>query len=307
MRSVIFTISDKRRKAKSERQNGASLLARRCLILPFTLFLLTLTTPSQRVAIVTPDGSPQSKEFAERVVTALAGKVTVLDSDLVSIAYRSVSHDSPFNLTAAESKLTGTTIGCDFLILLKSATQRRSAFRRNEYYESYAHIFVVSSRTGRLVFWKNQKHEAPKPDAAAKQLSDAADDLSKEIVAAIKSTQKHEVSESPPPPIEEVPEPDSAAAKDFKAPIPYRRIKPEYTAEAALYGVAATVEILVDTDQNGVITRTEIVRWAGYGLDESVEKTVRAMNWRPAMRAQRALPMRFLLRYNFKRIEKEDQ
>ena len=40
-------------------------------------------------------------------------------------------------------------------------------------------------------------------------------------------------------------------------------------------------------------------------LDESVDKTVRAMNWRPAERNGKSLPMRFLVRYNFKKIDKE--
>jgi hypothetical protein len=52
--------------------------------------------------------------------------------------------------------------------------------------------------------------------------------------------------------------------------------------------------------------RTQIVRWAGYGLDEAVTETVRRMNWRPATRGGKALPIRVLLRYNFKKIEKEE-
>ena len=230
----------------------------------------------------------------------------MLDGDLAMTAYRSVSLASPFNLTTTESKLIGTAIGCDFFILVKSAIQRRSAFRRDEYYEAYAHVYVVSSRTGRLVFWKNQKFEASKPDAAAKQLYDSTENLATELAAVIKLAQKTSLNEQPAQPIEEVPDADSPLAKDLKAPIPYHRIKPEYTTEAALYGITATVEILVDTDANGAITRTEIVRWAGYGLEESVEKAVRAMSWRPAFRGVKPLAMRFLLRYNFKKIDKED-
>jgi TonB family protein len=156
------------------------------------------------------------------------------------------------------------------------------------------------------VFWKNHKSEAAKSDAAIKLLDDSVSALAKELVLQIKTVQNDERNLPPAASIEEVPDADSPLAKDFRAPIPYRRIKPEYTTEAALYGVTATVEILVDTDANGAITRTEIVRWAGYGLDESVEKTVREMIWRPAMRNGKSVPMRFLLRYNFKKIEKKE-
>jgi hypothetical protein len=72
-----------------------------------------------------------------------------------------------------------------------------------------------------------------------------------------------------------------------------------------LYDVTATVERGVDLDAKGSIQRTRIVRWAGFGLDESVEKTVREMNWRPAELNGKNVPMRFLLRYNFKKPEKE--
>jgi hypothetical protein len=262
---------------------------------------------AQRIAIVTPDNAVQSKAFAARLGEHLEDKVNLLDGDLSLAAYQSVTPTTPFNLTLAESKLIGSAIGCDFFILLRSATQRRSAFRRDEYYEAYAHVYVVSARTARLVFWKNQKFEAAKPHSAAKLLDDSVDELAKELVLKIKTTQNDERNAPPTASVEEVPDADSPLAKDFKAPIPYRRMKPEYTTEAALYSVTATVEILVDTDANGAITRSEIVRWAGFGLEESVEKAVRAMNWRPAMRGGKAVPMRFLLRYNFKKIEKEDQ
>ena len=72
-----------------------------------------------------------------------------------------------------------------------------------------------------------------------------------------------------------------------------------------MYGVSGTVDIEADIDETGKISRTSIVRWAGYGLDESVERAVRTMNWRPAMRSGKPLPMRVLLRYNFTKIEKD--
>jgi hypothetical protein len=48
--------------------------------------------------------------------------------------------------------------------------------------------------------------------------------------------------------------------------------------------VTATIDVLVDVEADGGITKIEIVRWAGFGLDESVAETVRKMNWRPAER-----------------------
>ena len=166
-------------------------------------------------------------------------------------------------------------------------------------------IYVVSSRTGRLLFWKLESFEADSPNKAAKSLADSVPSLASEIADSLHAAIKSELTEPAPVAMEEVPDADSPAAKNFRAPIPYRRVKPEYTAQAGLYEVTATVDLVVDTDEKGTILRTEIVRWAGFGLDESVDKTVRSMNWRPAERDGKSLPMRFLLRYNFKKIEKE--
>jgi len=283
------------------------------LILPYlaTLrlcgFALLFSFPvlAQTVSILTPDNAETSQRFSATFKDAISEKVKILDDSLSEAAYSSTTPLTPFNLTKEESKRIGSVIGCDFFVQLRSATLRRSAFRRSEYYESHAAIYVVSSRTGRLVFWKLPRFEDTKPEKASKKLDESAASLANEIVEAMRSATKNELLETSIAAMDEVPEENSPAAKNFRAPIPYRRIKPDYTADAALYDIAATVEILVDLDATGTIMRTEIVRWAGFGLDESVERAVRAMNWRPAERNGKPLPMRFLLRYNFKKVEKE--
>lgn len=276
------------------------------IILPFYFLLFTLANSAQlQVAILTPEKAAASLSFAEKLQSKLAEKLTILDDSLSEAAYLSSSPATPFNLTSEESKKIGSTIGCDFFILLKAANQRRSAFQHPEYYESYAVIYVVSARTGRLIAWKLPRFEAAKPSESEKLLTGSVAATALEIEDNIRAAMKKELAEPNAPLMEDVPDENSPAAKNFRSPIPYRRIKPEYTSEAALYDVKATVDILVDLDSNGIILKTEIVRWAGYGLDESVEKTVRQMNWRPAERNGKTLPMRFLLRYNFKKVEKE--
>ena len=259
----------------------------------------------QKVAILTPDNTESSKTYAAKLEGALERKVKVFDESLSDTAFDSAKPDTPFNLTKELSQKIGTAIGCDYFILIRSATLRRSASKRPEYYEANAVIYVVSSRTGRLVFWKLQKFESDKAREAEKLLAGSADRLAAAFAAKMSETSRSEVSEPVPSPIEEVPDANSPDAKNFRAPVPFRRIKPEYTADAAFYDVKATVDILIDLDSAGSITRTEIVRWAGYGLDEAVEKAVRAMNWRPAERNGKTLPMRFLVRYNFKKVDKE--
>ena len=104
-----------------------------------------------------------------------------------------------------------------------------------------------------------------------------------------------------------MPTENSPEAKNFRPPLPYKRIKPPYTRTAYLYSVEATVDVEIDVDETGKISRAEIVRWAGFGLDESVRETIRRMNWKAADRNGKSLPMRVLLRYNFKKIEPDDE
>jgi hypothetical protein len=61
------------------------------------------------------------------------------------------------------------------------------------------------------------------------------------------------------------------------------------------------VEIQVDLDKDGEIKDTRIMKWVGFGLEESVTEAIRRMNWRPAYSGSSAIPSRFIVRYNFKR------
>jgi TonB family protein len=92
--------------------------------------------------------------------------------------------------------------------------------------------------------------------------------------------------------------------KDVRAPRPYRRFKPAYPETAARAEVEAVVDVLVDIDVHGEVRKIEIARWAGYGLDQSVIDTVRQMHFFPAMRDGIPIPMRVLLRYNFRKPPK---
>lgn len=267
--------------------------------------VLAIPATAQTVAILTPDKAKTSLGFAEKLTRQLGKTLKVLDGSLAEAAYVSTAPTAPFNLRTVESRRIAAVIGCDFFVVLRSAVQRRSAFQRTDYYEAYSTIYVVSGRTGRLVLWRLPRFENTSEGKAAQVLLESVPSIATEIENSINAARTRELNEIDPPAIEEVPDANSAAAKNFRPPVPFRRVKPSYTTEAALYDIEATVDVLVDTDANGTILGIEVVRWAGFGLEESVEKTVRAMNWRPAERNGKTLPMRFLVRYNFKKIEKD--
>lgn len=269
------------------------------------LFAAASLSAAPKVAVLSPDGTDASERFAAAIAESFGNAVSVIDPDLAASAYRSQSLSAPFNMTADESKRLGAAIGCDLFLVTKAVVQRRSSSQRRDHFEAFGVIYLVSSRTGHLVYWDLKSLEAAKAEDAEEQLISSAVELAKLVERSAADSVRAELQTPRPPEMEEPPEPASPPAKNFKAPVPYRRIKPQYTAKAAFYETAATVEIVVDLDAQGQIMRTEITRWAGFGLDEAVDAAVRSMNWRPAERAGKFLPMRFLLRYNFKKIEKD--
>jgi TonB family protein len=107
--------------------------------------------------------------------------------------------------------------------------------------------------------------------------------------------------ETGPQVIEVMSDDDTSTGEQVRAPRPYRRLKPPYPEAAARAEVTATVDVLVDIDARGEVGRVEISRWAGYGLDQSVIETVKQMHFFPAQREGVAIPMRVLLRYNFRK------
>lgn len=276
-----------------------------CVLIVLVLsFAVKAQTNALKIAVLTPEKTGLSESFAENLAAPLKGKFRVLNYSLSETAFLSASVEKPFNMTTGEGKIVGAAIGCDFFLLVKSETLRRYSSEKKEYFESFAAVYTISARTGRLVFWRLQSFNGFDAKASEKLLFDSTADLAKEIQGRILQSAKEELDEKPAG-FAEIPDENSPDAKNFRAPLPYRRMSPQYTATAYLYSVAATVDIEVDFDENGRILRTEVVRWAGFGLDESVAETVRKMNWRPATRAGKALPIRVLLRYNFKKIEKE--
>jgi TonB family protein len=263
-------------------------------------FAATAGSSGQKLAFLAPEKTPSSQVFNEKLEESLSKDFRILDRSLVETVSRTRS-ENVFNLSISEARNLGAAIGCDYFILLKADTLRRASLSRPVYYESYAVVYLVSSRTGRLIFWNLSKFEADDPAEAEGKMPAATEKLAKEISARLKLSKESTQIEEPR--FAELPDEHSAGSEKFRAPLPYRRLKPRYTEAANLYNIAATVDAAVDLDENGKVLKVEIVRWAGYGLDESVEEVIRKMQWQPALRAGKALPIRVLLRYNFKKLE----
>ena len=256
--------------------------------------------------------TPIGKQATDTLRTKLRanGDVTVADPDLSRAAAKGIGYTGSLNLTVTEARDLGAALATEFYILGDAQTVRRSSFESPVYYESYCSIFLVSARTGRLLLWERpsfENAEATKAEARLSQyLSDDA--FARRLIGTIKKSHEDEriqrtiLTASAEALIEEAPEDEKAAeAQGVRAPRPYRRLRPEYPQSAARADAEATVDIVVDVGADGEVSEVQIVRWAGFGLDESTIATVRQLHFFPAMKNGTPIPMRVMLRYNFRK------
>lgn len=253
--------------------------------------------------------------LAAGVGAAERARIDVLDGDMSMAAAHGIGYKGSLNMTLAEARDLGAAIGCDFFVTGDAQVVRRSSSERPVYFEAYASVFVVSARTGRLVRWSRSSVERDSREEAERALlAELHEREAKRIAASVAeahaSEERHRLErvDSQVDEGEAVIDLASAGAshagQEVREPAPYRRLRPAYTEEAARAETEATVDVEVLIDADGRVAGVEVVRWAGFGLDESVVSTVRRMNFRPAMRDGRAHASRVLLRYNFRRPAK---
>lgn len=264
----------------------------------FALVFVVSTVFSQRVSVIEPQKNEISSKAAVQLRERLARRFKLLDPDLSSSAFSSFRFAEPFNLSTEQSRNAAAAVGCDYLIMIRGETLRRSSFELKDHFESFAGVFVISARTGNLVDWRLVSGKAVSAEDSVKLLVENIRAESDSIAASLLNTEEtHDSNISH----NGFPEFSSFEDQTTKPPLPYKRISPKYSSQAFLYSIEATVDIFADIDENGKVVRTAIDRWAGFGLDEAVDRAVREMNWRPGSRSGKQLPMRILLRYNFKK------
>jgi TonB family protein len=267
------------------------------------------------VAVLDFGDSDTGRLAAEKLASNLKNQteISVLDRDQVRAAASGAGYAGSINLSLDEARNLGAALGCDFFILGDAQTLRRSPSNGPVYFESYASTFVVSARTGRLVYWERPNLQGVTPAAAEQALlaelsgfeARHRPGLSIRRAREDERGERELTTDQRIPIIEAAPDDDkSAAAEGLRLPRPYRRLIPAYPEAAARAEAEATVDVLVDLDPRGEVMRVEVARWAGFGLDEATIDTVRQLHFFPAMRNGVAIPIRVLLRYNFRKPAK---
>ena len=292
----------------------AQILVLAALLLGANVASLEAQTSGRRFVIAVLDFG--ETEFARDAADNLSSNlkvdstVHITDRDQTRAAARGAGYAGSLNLSLSEARNLGTVIGTDFFLLGDAQTLRRSPSTNRAYFESYATVFLVSARTGRLIMWERPNFRAATSAAAQRlllnEIGSAA--LRNRVLVATRRAEQEEraeraiIVESEVPVIEEAPDDDKAAAAEgLRLPKPFRRFVPAYPDTAAAAEAEATVDVLVDLDSGGEVKRAEVVRWAGFGLDQATLETVHKLHFFPAMRERIAVPMRVLLRYNFRK------
>jgi len=236
-------------------------------------------------------------------------RVAMIDHSMVRPALAGVGYDGSINMSRAEGRRLGAAIGCDFFIIGKTETLARSARENESHEEAYIGVMIIDGRTGTLVAFDSISENAATREAALSRLlrtlgSHGARYIDRmiEFRAAMLEASRDGRDSHPLEIVEDLPDEDSPRALGFKAPEFLNRMKPEYTMEAEQADITAVVEALVLFGYNGEVGRVEITRWAGFGLDESAERAIRQLKFKPATRDGKLISVRALIRYNFRRV-----
>jgi TonB family protein len=295
----------------------------RCFPLILILCALSTSVAEQtssqplRLAVLDFGATQTGKRAADKLSLALSinSSLLLIDREESRAAALGAGYAGSLNMTLQEARDLGGAIGADFYITGDAQTLRRSSSEKPTYYEAYASVFIVSARTGKLIMWDRPSFEAASPDEAEKSLLKALSERAGVYANAIKGAQDTERSEraerleriaaAAVPVIEDAPDDEAAAEREgLRLPQPYRRLRPNYPETAARAEAEATVDVQLEIDTEGEVSRAEVVRWAGFGLDDAALGVVRQLHFRPARRDGVAVPMRVLLRYNFRRPPK---
>jgi TonB family protein len=268
-------------------------------------------SPVIRVAVLNLGNTPMAISTADLLTARLKSSAfSMVDSDLARTAAQGNGYQGSLNMSRAEARDLGAALGCEFFLIGDAQVVRRSPSVGAIYFEAYASLFVVSARTGNLITWSRPSFQAAEANAAEHLLLAEAKgfELTHRLSLAMRRAHEDEVDQrthvvESDPVIEEAPSNESEPT-GVRVPRPFRRLKPGYTDEAARAEAEATVDVLVDIDEKGEVRHAEIERWAGFGLDQASLDVVRQLHFFPAMRDGIPIPMRVLLRYNFRKPAK---
>jgi hypothetical protein len=204
-------------------------------------------------------------------------------------------------MTLAGAKRLASIVGADLLLLVDRSIAERASDNKLRYWDGFAGLFFVDGTTGRLVRYTGVRSSAATEVQAREQLAGGAGARVVELLGGFDASVREvdaSLAAASDVELDLVASPD--LGKGEVEPRFFRRPSPPFTPDAERAHAVATVDVAVTFLADGSYGTFEILRWAGYGLDEAVVAAIRAEKFWPARRDGRLVSARALLRYNFR-------
>lgn len=264
--------------------------------------------PALRVAVIEFAGDKGKASATLLAETFAEGKrVAIIDRSLLQPALTALGYDGSINLRTSEARRLGAAIGCDFFVIGKAEVVARSERENQSHQEAIIAVLLVDGRSGALVFFdfiieKASASEDALTGALMKLRGRAGSYVERlakfHAARAVAPARTHPAVER----VEEIPAEGSSQAAGFTPPEFLNRVKPDYTDEASRADISATVEAAAVFQASGEVGNVEIIRWAGFGLDESAVRAIRQLKFKPAHRDGKPVSVRAVIQYNFRRL-----
>ncbi|MFZ4793268.1 MAG: energy transducer TonB [Blastocatellia bacterium] len=247
-----------------------------------------------------------TKELRRQIGAEVRLPMELIDPELTGVALRGTGFDGSLNLSLTEARGLGQSLGADYFMLGRLIETRRQQGGDLFGFDSLAGLFLVESRTGRLLRFVEVNATGSVEAQVHGQLLGKLPGAWSQMVGAIAEAERLAVEAMPvdagqdgsPVVFSDLSEIEGGAGT---LPVFVRQLKPIYPESAARSEVVATVEVMALFQADGTVREVEIKRWGGYGLDESAVSTVRQLRFRPATQDGRPVSFRGLVRYNFRR------
>ncbi|MEW6736219.1 MAG: energy transducer TonB [Acidobacteriota bacterium] len=267
------------------------------------LFLLSITTAVQPATI---NLALFAEEGHDPLVTALAAAftregLTLQDRSLTGAVTRSLQFPNRYNLTRTEARNWGLALGVDFYVALRVQMLERVDVGTRLYTQCYIALFFINARNGELSHFDFVEVRG---ETLAATQSAAATEIVRRIPEYVRRLREAFEQQFIPRQLDEedraaIEVPAEGEKEGFKSPVVLVRRQPDYSETARKMGISAVVEVEAVLRRDGKIGQVEIVRWAGFGLDEATATAVRQLKFKPATLQGREISCRALLRYNF--------
>jgi TonB family protein len=266
--------------------------------------MLALAAPAHagepsRIAVLDAGAGP---ELRTAVATAAARTGTVLDAALVDSAARGAGYTGSANMSREEARRLGLVVGADALVLVVASEIERASDNAAEAWDLLVGLLLVEGRTGELLRYKGLRALGAPRAQVRERAFEAIRAETGEWDDRIRAAEERRLAGAgpgwDPAAVDFVTNPEGGDG--LVPPRFFRRPAPGFTDDADRMRVVATVDLLVQFNADGTYGRIDVVRWAGFGLDEAAIDAVRACKFWPARRSERPVSARALLRYNFR-------